>query len=924
MVAPTGSRRNPFPTAPVRTRVLPPAAAAASSPSSSPAVFQLQPLVYHDPEESAGASGAPVGAPAFASLGLDTRLVGKLVGARSEDARGALAFLPSAAGGCGGEGGGGASAGVVRGHLRDGFGLARPTRVQRLVIPLALGTRGGCGGGAGGRPPSLLIKSETGSGKTLAFLLPIVQGLLEEHGGGGGGGPLRARGTRALVVAPTRELCAQIFGVASRLTQPFPFIVPGLLSGGEKRKSEKARLRKGCAIVVATPGRLLDHLTSTAAFDCSAATLRWLVLDEADRLLDMGFGPQVEQVVAAMARRGGGSSGGGHAFSTFLLSATLSSGVKALAAGLLGAFGVLVDASAGGAAAASKAAAAGAGGGGGVGRGEGRTVGAAEGEAGGDEGKGEGPAPAPELEPAPPAVVYSAPKLLRQTALVVPLKWRLVTLLAVLQQAILGGGGEGGRRGGGGGAPARRGVKVILFLSTCDGVDFHAALFSAVLPQLLRGGGGGGKRGTAPPLPAANIHRLHGNVPQAARTAIFRAFGAAEAGILIATDVAARGLDLPAVDLIIQADPPSETGDYVHRIGRTARRGAGGAALLLLQPHEEPYLGVLRAAGLSVAVADAAPALSTLAAASPPHVLLGFGGGGGGGALAAPAAPAPPPPPPPRAGLHTLRGVPDADVAAAIAALSAPAPPPPPPRSAPPAPAPPSAPPRVLHLFRIAREMRAVKGLAAADAPSGGGTAMGRVAEAYAVAWQTWLEELTEAGLPPPAAGGGNEGAGGEGAPPPPPPPRTPLLPLARAAFTSFVRAYATHEKSTRHIFHPRSLHLGHAAKAFGLREPPSRASRQAARGEEAGGGSGGGGAGERAEKRGREGAAAAAEQPHAPATARDAKRQRYAAAEARRREEGGARESGGGGNERRGAEGGGAKRALPQKRGGGLDEFEA
>jgi hypothetical protein len=286
----------------VRTRVLPSSAAAGGS-AAAPVEFQLQPLVYHDPEEGAGSAGAPTGAPAFASLGLDARLVAKLVGARSEDGRGGLAFLPSAGGagsGGGEEGGGGgsgagASAGVVRGHLRDGFGLARPTRVQRLVIPLALGVRGVDGGAAtaGARAPSLLIKSETGSGKTLAFLLPVVQGLLEEQGGGGGGGagPLRARGTRALVIAPTRELCAQIFGVASRLTQPFPFIVPGLLSGGEKRKSEKARLRKGCAIVVATPGRLLDHLTSTAAFDCSAATLRWLVLDEADRLLDMGFGP---------------------------------------------------------------------------------------------------------------------------------------------------------------------------------------------------------------------------------------------------------------------------------------------------------------------------------------------------------------------------------------------------------------------------------------------------------------------------------------------------------------------------------------------------------------------------------------------------------------------------------------------------------
>lgn len=214
-------------------------------------------------------SSGAFGAEAFAALSLDARLVSKLVGVRS-----------AVAGGGGGESkcaDDSAAGGIVRGHLRDGFGLTRPTRVQKLVIPLAL------------TGSSLIVKSETGSGKTLAFLLPIVQGLLSESADGATGGG-RSAGTRALVIAPTRELAAQIFGVVSRLVQPFPVIVPGLLSGGEKRKSEKAKLRKGCTIIVATPGRLLDHLQSTASFVCDSHSLQWLVLDEADRLLDLGFG----------------------------------------------------------------------------------------------------------------------------------------------------------------------------------------------------------------------------------------------------------------------------------------------------------------------------------------------------------------------------------------------------------------------------------------------------------------------------------------------------------------------------------------------------------------------------------------------------------------------------------------------------------
>ena len=338
----------------------------------------------YDAEELGGAPGALQGAPAFAALGLDARLVAKVVGARGEESHKAFE------GGGGGEGeaaSAGANAGVLRGHLRDGIGLLRPTAVQRLMIPLALGRL--ARGGEGAPPPrSLVVKSETGSGKTLAFLLPILQGLLGEAGPAGAPAPSpagRAVGTRALVIAPTRELCMQIYGVASRLCQPFPFVVPGLLSGGEKRKSEKARLRKGCTLLCATPGRLLDHLSNTESFVCTAGTLRWLVLDEADRLLDMGFGPVIKTIVEKVRARGGGeggsssSSSSGSGTATFLLSATISPGVKGLALDILGTDAFLVDASAAGLAAAAAAAAGGAPQGGAKGKGSKQS---------GDEGKG--------------------------------------------------------------------------------------------------------------------------------------------------------------------------------------------------------------------------------------------------------------------------------------------------------------------------------------------------------------------------------------------------------------------------------------------------------------------------------------------------------------------------------------------------------
>lgn len=154
---------------------------------------------------------------------------------------------------------------------QNGLAIKTCTTVQNVVIPTMLEKR-----------RNMLIKSQTGSGKTLSYLVPVVNDLMQL----GAAAVSRNDGSRALIIAPTRELCAQIADVLAKITQCCVWIVGGSITGGEKKKSEKARLRKGVVVLVATPGRLLDHIKTTESFNLTK--LRWVVMDEADRLLDMG------------------------------------------------------------------------------------------------------------------------------------------------------------------------------------------------------------------------------------------------------------------------------------------------------------------------------------------------------------------------------------------------------------------------------------------------------------------------------------------------------------------------------------------------------------------------------------------------------------------------------------------------------------
>ena len=354
-------------------------------------------------------------------------------------------------------------------------------------------------------------------------------------------------GTRCIILCPTRELATQTATMAEKLClKSFNWLVPGCLSGGEKRKSEKARLRKGVSILVATPGRLLDHITKT---DCLLMSLKgkleWLVLDEADRLLDMGLGGQVETIVQHIRANQprSGIKRDGITWRSVLVSATVTPKIEVLAKKSLGGDTWVW--------ARAK-------------KGKGGRL---DNDEGGDE------------------LAHSAPKQLAQLHLTCSAKLRLPTLVAFLT------------------ARVQKGERIVVFMSTCDGVEFYHSLFAkmgCILPRDNdKDDGNSDKDGLFGD--ACSMFRLHGNVPHAERQTILKKFGTAstkKASILFATDVAARGLNLPGLDWIVQYDAPCETADYVHRAGRAARAGKAGHALLFLLPSEKQFLEVLEIRGM--------------------------------------------------------------------------------------------------------------------------------------------------------------------------------------------------------------------------------------------------------------------------------------------------------------------------------------
>jgi ATP-dependent RNA helicase RhlE len=330
------------------------------------------------------------------------------------------------------------------------MGFAEPTAIQSAALPPALAGQ------------DILASAMTGSGKTAAFVLPILNRLIGDRSGS----------TRALVVTPTRELAAQVdqhFRDLGRHTA----IRSAVVFGGVKPGPQERALKGGVDVVVACPGRLLDHMRQPwLHFD----RLEVLVLDEADRMLDMGFLPDIKRILARIPKRR----------QTMLFSATLPPPIVALSRDLLihpVRLGV-------------------------------------------------------ERRPAPATGI-------RQVALSVPEAHKKGLLLDVLRDEV---------------------KNALVFTRTK-----HRA--NSLARYLEKAG-----------IPC---DRIHGNRSQPQRESALAAFKAGRIRVLVATDVASRGIDVEALSHVINFDVPSQPEDYVHRVGRTARAGATGEALTFVSPAEE-------------------------------------------------------------------------------------------------------------------------------------------------------------------------------------------------------------------------------------------------------------------------------------------------------------------------------------------------
>ncbi|KAG2183415.1 hypothetical protein INT43_006421 [Umbelopsis isabellina] len=331
------------------------------------------------------------------------------------------------------------------------------TDIQRKAVPLALAKR------------DVLGAAKTGSGKTLAFLIPVLEVLYRAKWN-------HEDGLGALVISPTRELAVQIFEVLKKIGKQH-MLSAGLIIGGKDLAVEQDRVAK-MNILVATPGRLLQHMDQTAGFDCD--NLQILVLDEADRILDMGFQKELNAIVENLPKQR----------QTLLFSATQTKSIKDLARLSL---------------------------------------------------------KDPEYVAVHEKADHSTPQKLTQHYLVCELPKKLDILYSFIRSHLQS--------------------KAVVFISSCNQTRFVFETFCKLHPGI--------------PL----LH-LHGKQKQTKRVEIFRKYCSMRHAVLFATDIAARGLDFPAVDWVIQLDCPEDADTYIHRVGRTARFDASGQALLFLTPSE--------------------------------------------------------------------------------------------------------------------------------------------------------------------------------------------------------------------------------------------------------------------------------------------------------------------------------------------------
>jgi ATP-dependent RNA helicase RhlE len=347
----------------------------------------------------------------------------------------------------------------------DSLGFAHPTPIQTEAIPHALSGR------------DLLACAATGSGKTAAFLLPIMHGLVQKPRGT----------TRALVLAPTRELALQIVEEAKALARHTNLTAAAVYGGVKMGPQEKA-FRQGVDILVATPGRLLDHFQYPYA---RLDGLETLVLDEADRMLDMGFLPDIRRILRHVPKPE----------QTLFFSATMPPQIEKLTRDIL-----------------------------------------------------KSPAKVALQRKAAPASGVT------QVAYPVPASLKSALLVDLLKSGLM--------------------EEALVFTRTKHRANR--------LAKLLNGKG-------------ITAERIHGNRSQSQRTKALAGFKRGDFRVLVATDIAARGIDVEALGHVVNFDVPNVAEDYIHRVGRTARAQMTGEAFTLVSPQEsQDFAKIERALGSKI------------------------------------------------------------------------------------------------------------------------------------------------------------------------------------------------------------------------------------------------------------------------------------------------------------------------------------
>ncbi len=334
------------------------------------------------------------------------------------------------------------------------IGFEQPTPIQEKAIPRILESR------------DIMAAAETGSGKTAAFLLPLMQKML----------PMQRGATRSLVLVPTRELATQIVEHFKKLAGRTSLTAMAVHGGVGMGNQERA-FRKGVDMIVATPGRLLDHFKNAYA---RLDSLKYLVLDEADRMLDMGFMPDIKRILARIPK----------GRQTLLFSATMPQPIIELAREMLrDPIGINIERKS---------------------------------------------RPADGITHS----VYQVPADLKPDL-----------FLGLLTKGVTG--------------------SVLVFTRTKHRADRLAHFLD--------------RSGVA-------CERIHGNRSQSQRNAALGGFKDGRFQVLVATDIAARGIDVEALGLVVNFDVPHVPEDYIHRVGRTARAQATGDAYTFVSPEEESDL----------------------------------------------------------------------------------------------------------------------------------------------------------------------------------------------------------------------------------------------------------------------------------------------------------------------------------------------